>query len=450
MNRYRAACALVLGASIACAQPVQAESLQGALAKAYQTSPDLRDSRASLRAVDEGIAQALSGWRPTIGITGSGGVGHADTNQIKNQTLLPLNGAFEIVQPVYTGGETEASIRQADNQILSARARLRSTEQAVLLDGVSAYMDVLRDQGRLELNINNEQVLQRQREATQDRFDVGEVTRTDVAQAEARLSRASADRIQAQGVLAVSKATYERVIGEAPSDLEAAPPLPELPASLQEALNIGLAENPDIVSATHNERAAGDAVDVAFSDLLPRVDVQGRVSGNHENSLEDVHGSNATLLARVTIPIYQSGVEYSRVREAKERRNQFRIQVEQARRQVVEAVTQAWEVLTTTRSNIEARRESVRANEIALEGVREEASVGSRTTLDVLDAEQELLDARVALVDAERDEYVAGYTLLSAIGRLAVARIGVPVEEYDPAPHYNKVREAYWGLEPID
>jgi outer membrane protein len=450
MKRIAAAGAMLLGASVMFVPLAQAESLQGALAKAYQTSPDLNDSRASLRAVDERIAQAVSGWRPTIGVTGSAGVGHADTSQIKPQSLTPVTGALEVVQPIYTGGETEAAIRRADDQIRAARATLRGTEQSVLLGGVKAYMDVLRDKSRLELNVNNEQVLQRQREATQDRFDVGEVTRTDVAQAEARLSRASADRIQAAGVLAVSRAAYERVIGEPPTGLEAAPDLPGLPASLQDALRTGLGENPAVEAANFNERAAADAVDVAFSNLLPRVDVQGRVSGSHESTLEGVDGNNATLLARVTIPIYQSGVQHSQVREAKERRNQFRIQVEQARRQVIEDVTQAWEVLTSTRSNIRARRESVHANEIALEGVTEEASVGSRTTLDVLDAEQELLDARVALVDAEHDEYVAGFSLLSAIGRLSVKILDIPVQEYDPVPHYNKVREAYWGWDPIN
>jgi outer membrane protein TolC len=216
------------------------------------------------------------------------------------------------------------------------------------------------------------------------------------------------------------------------------------------AVDVGLKENPVIEAAMHSERAGASAVDVAFADLLPRVDLQGRVSGSHETNLDDVSSESGTLLARVTIPLYQSGVEHSRVREAKERRNQFRIQVEQARRQVVEQVTQAWEVLTSTRSNIEARRQAVNANEIALDGVREEASVGSRTTLDVLDAEQELLDSRVALVDAERDEYVAGFTLLSALGRLSVERLGVPVEVYDPLPHYEKVRRAFWGWQTID
>lgn len=446
-------CALLIGAAFFVSGAARAETLSGALAKAYATSPDLHDARANLRAVDERVSQAISGWRPTLSLSGSGGYERSDSASTSvasrpTQHLNPLSGNFEVVQPLYTGGKTVAAIRQAENEILAARSSLRSAEQSVLLDAVSAYMDVLRDQARLQLTAKNEEVLRRQLEATQDRFDVGEVTRTDVAQAEARLARATADRISAEGQLAVSGATYERVVGEKPQDLAAAPPLPSLPASLNDALLIGLDENPDLEFANHTERAAKDAVRVAFGDLLPTLDLEGRVQRSRETSFEDQTSENDSILARVTIPLYQSGIEHSRVREAKERQNQRRVQVEQARRQVIEQVTQAWEVLTTARSNITARREQVRANEIALEGVREEASVGSRTTLDVLDAEQELLDARVALLESERDEYVAGFSLLGAVGRLSVRLLDVPVESYDPTAHYDKVRNKWWGWDP--
>lgn len=443
-------CGLVLGAAVFWTGAAVGETLDGALAKAYAGSPELRDARADLRAVDERVSQALSGWRPSVSVSGSGGVERSDSGSTTSrpaQHLNPVSGTFQVVQPLYSGGKTEAGIRQADNEILAGRSVLRSTEQTVLLGAVQAYMDVLRDQARLQLTKNNEEVLQRQLEATQDRFDVGEVTRTDVAQAEARLARAKADRLSAEGQLAVSGATYERVIGEKPVALEAAPPLPSLPASLRDALQIGLAENPDLEAANHSERAARAAVRVAFGELLPSLDLEGRVSRSHETALEGQSSEDEALLARLTVPLYQSGVEHSRVREAKERRNQRRIQIEQARRQVVEQVTQAWETLTSTRSNITAREQEVRANEIALEGVREEAQVGSRTTLDVLDAEQELLDARVALVEAQRDEYVAGFSLLSAVGRLSVRSLGVPVESYDPVAHYDKVRNKWWGWE---
>jgi TolC family type I secretion outer membrane protein len=422
-----------------------AETLHEALAKAYATSPDLREARAALRVADEGVPQALSGWRPTLSLSGSGGVRRSDTSTSSTQTLAPVSGQLDLTQPLYRGGATVAGTQQAENLVLASRADLVETEQQVLLSGVTVYMDVLRDLARAQLTANNEQVLRRQLEATTDRFEVGEVTRTDVAQAEARLARTVAERLQAEGQLAVSRATYVRVVGGAPQNLTAAPPLPSLPATLQDGLGIGLEENPRIVSATFAERAASDAVRVAFAEVLPTVDLSGQVVRSRETSFENVSSESESLLARVTVPIYQSGVVHARVREAKEFRNQRRIQAEQVRREIIELITQAWELLSTARSNVKARLEEVRANQIALEGVRQEAAVGSRTTLDVLDAEQELLDARVALVVAERNEYVAGFTLLSAVGRLTVAGLGVPVEAYDPTTHYNRVRDQYWG-----
>jgi TolC family type I secretion outer membrane protein len=437
--------ALVSCASLVVLEAAAADTLHEALATAYRTSPDLREARAALRVVDEGLPQALGGWRPTVAVTASGGAKRSDTSRTASQTLAPVSAQLDITQPLYSGGETVAETRQAENLVLASRADLMTAEQQVLLDGVTAYMNVLRDQARVQLNVNNEQVLRRQLEATTDRFEVGEVTRTDVAQAEARLARALAERLQAQGQLAVSRATYEHVIGKAPENLVAAPPLPSLPATLRDGLGIGLEENSELVSANFTERAASDAVTVAFAEILPSLDLKGQVVRSNETSLEGVWSESESLLAQVTIPIYQAGVVHSQVREAKQFRNQRRIQVEQVRRQTVELITQAWEVFGTARSNVKARLEEVRANEIALEGVRQEAAVGSRTTLDVLDAGQELLDARVALVVAERIEYVAGFTLLSAIGRLTVAGLGITVETYDPTVHYDKVRNKYWG-----
>ncbi|MDP6706845.1 MAG: TolC family outer membrane protein [Alphaproteobacteria bacterium] len=435
----------VLFAPLIFLEAATAETMHEALAKAYATSPDLREARAALRVLDEGVPQALAGWRPTLSVSGSGGVERSDSSVSTTQSLTPLSGQFDISQPLYSGGATVAGTQQAENLVLASRADLIETEQQVLLDGVTAYMDVLRDLARVQLNANNEQVLRRQLEATTDRFEVGEVTRTDVAQAEARLARTVAERLEAEGQLAVSSATYERVVGTQPQSLTAAPPLPSMPASLRDGLGIGLEENPRIVSASFAERAANDAVRVAFAEVLPTVDLAGQVVRSRETSLENVSSESESLLARVTIPIYQAGLVHAQVREAKEFRNQRRIQVERVRREVVELITQAWELLETARSNVKARLEEVRANEIALEGVRQEAAVGSRTTLDVLDAEQELLDARVALVVAERNEYVAGFTLLSAIGRLTAAGLGVPVDAYDPTVHYNRVRDRYWG-----
>ncbi len=453
MSRFRGALALVaiVGASWTQAagaettQAAGAETMRDALARAYLENPDLGAARAELRGVDETVPQALAGWRPTVSVDAAGGYVYSDTSASRRQNLRQVNGRLSVVQPLYRGGRTIAATAQAEKQVLAGRSRLRSREQSVLLAAVTAYMDVLRDRARVELNLNNERVLRRQLEATQDRFDVGEVTRTDVAQAEARLARTIAERISAEGSLAVSDATYAQVIGGQPGDLEGAPPLPALPASLEEAMAITLAENPDLEGAGHQEDAARDAVEVAFGEILPNATLNGTVDGGHETTREYVTTHSISILARVTVPLYQAGAVHARVRQAKELRNQRRIEVERARRRAVETVTQSWENLGTARSNIAARQQEVRANEIALEGVRQEAAVGSRTTLDVLDAEQELLDARVGLVEAERDEYVAGFTLHAAVGRLSVARLEVPVTPYDPTTHYGRVRNKYWG-----
>lgn len=437
-----------LGAGVAlavAAVPAAADTLQEALAAAYANNPDLRAERARLRATDENVPQALSGWRPTIAATGSIGRERARTSLIDEQQLTPAVKQLDVTQPLYRGGRTTAETQQAESQVRAGRAFLNSVEQSVLLGAVTAYMDVLREEANVALTSNNEQVLARQLEATRDRFEVGEVTRTDVAQAEARLSRATADRVAAQGRLGVQRATYARVVGSLPGSLEPAPPLPPLPSTLSAAVEEASTQHPDLEAAQHIEAAARYGVRAATSALLPQVSLVGRILRSDEATLDDVSSRSDSLRAQITIPLYQSGSVASQVRQAKEVANQRRIEIEQTRRAIVEATTQAWEDLQAARERIASTREQVRASEIALEGVRQEAMVGSRTTLDVLNAEQELLDSRVALVAAERDEYVAGFRLLAAIGRLQAARMGLPVDLYDPAVHYRQVRDKWWG-----
>jgi TolC family type I secretion outer membrane protein len=427
------------------ASPAAAETLQEALAAAYQNNPDLRAERARLRAIDENVPQALSGWRPSVSATGSVGRERARTSLIDEQQLTPTVRQLDVTQPLYRGGRTVAQTRQAESQVRAGRAVLESVQQTVLLNAVTAYMDVLREQANVDLTGNNEQVLNRQLEATRDRFEVGEVTRTDVAQAEARVSRASSDRVAAQGRLGVQRATYARVVGNLPGKLADAPPLPPLPPNLQEAIAVATTENPDLEAAQYVEDAARHNVRVATGALLPSVNLIGRVLRSDEATFEDSESRSDSIRAQITIPLYQSGAVESQVRQAKEIASQRRIEIEQTRRAIVESTTQAWEDLESSRARIATSQEQVRANEIALEGVRQEASVGSRTTLDVLDAEQELLDSRVALVAAERDEYVAGFRLLAAIGGLSADRMGLPVELYDPTRHYRQVRDKWWG-----
>ncbi|MDA1101070.1 MAG: TolC family outer membrane protein [Proteobacteria bacterium] len=437
-----AAIGVTLALSVA---PAGGETLFEALEGAYHGNPTLQAARAAVRTTDEDVPQALAGWRPTVSLNGSAGLQQSRSTPTRQQDLTPRSYSADVSQSLYAGGRTVASVKRAESTVEQARAQLAVVEQTVLLDGVTAYIDVLRDQATVQLTTNNEVVLNRQLEATRDRFEVGEVTRTDVAQAEARLSRAVANRVSAQGALDASRASYRQVFGVAPGTLQPAPQAPISPATEAEALAIAVAENPEIAAALHRESVARHAVRVAEGSLLPTVDLVGQLQRTDENTAENISSRADSLNATVSIPLYQAGAVASRIRQAKELLNQRRIEVEQSRRDVIEAASQAWEQLTTTRSQISARSEEIRANTIALEGVRQEAEVGSRTTLDVLDAEQELLISSVSLVVAERNEYVAGYSLLAAIGRLNASYIGLNVQIHDPTQHYNKVRNKWWG-----
>lgn len=425
--------------------PVSAETLVDALVAAYLNNPTLEAGRAQLRVVDENVPQALSGWRPTVEIDSSIGVNRSEINSLKAKTLSPWSGELSVVQPLYRGGRTIAGTEQAESEVLAERARLLTIEQDILLATSVAYIDVLRDEAVVELNQRNVQVLQRQLEATQDRFEVGEITRTDVAQAEARVSRSVSDRVQSEGNLVSSRASYTRLVGIAPGTLEPAPRLRDLPESEASAIEIAMENNPLLAAARSNEEASRHAIDVSRGRLLPVVDLNGNVSHAEDVSTSVNESDDFGVSARVTIPLYQSGAVYSEIRQNRELNSQRRVQVEETRRNVVEEVTQSWESLTTAQAEIQSRRDEVRAAEIALEGVRQESIVGARTTLDVLDAEQELLDARVALVVAERDEFVASFELASSIGGLTARNLELPVELYDVGTHYGEVRNLRWG-----
>ncbi len=444
--------ALVAGALLALAPPfapATAETLAEALALAYANNPTLQTARATVRIADEAVPQALSGWRPTVTVTGEGGKEGADSSSAfftMKEERTPRSIALNFSQPLYRGGRTVAGTREAESQVLAARERLRATEQQVLLDAVIAYMDVLRDQAVVELGRNNERVLRRQLEATRDRFEVGELTRTDIAQSEARLSRATSERIGAEGVLVASRATYMRVIGIAAGALALAPPYGELPGTKDEALSIAEAESPALLAARYDEQAAGHAVRVVTGRLLPTLSLNGVASRAEDRSSAGSRTDVARIVAQLSVPLYQSGSVWSQARQARETRNERRIRIDESRRDVIEEVTQAWEALQTARARIQSDGDQVRANAIALEGVREETTVGARTILDVLDAEQELLDSRVSLVRAERDEYVAAHRLKQAVGRLSAHHLGLAVDLYDPGGHYQAVRGKLFGF----
>lgn len=441
--------ALVSPAHISAAQ---AETLTDALAAAYEGNPDIEAARAELRAIDEGVAQARGGWRPRADAVGS--ISRSDTEQLstvrgfperRDTTLTGKSASIAVEQPIFRGFRTVNETRQAKNRVYAGRENLEQTESDVLLEAVTAYMDVTRDQAVLELNRNNVQVLQRQLEASQDRFRVGEITRTDVAQSEARLSRAISDRIQAEAQLVASRSRFNRVVGFMPGTLAPVTTLPELPESEEAALEIALAENPRLNAVRFNERASANAIGVAKSGLLPEISLRAEYGRDWDTSVFTPESTRKQITAQLRIPLYEAGIQSSLVREARQVNNQYRLLIVSAERQVMENARNAWEALREARSRIQSNREQVRANEIALEGVRQEADVGARTTLDVLDAEQELLDSRVALVTAERDAVVAAYALLAALGRLNAEYLDLPVERYDPARNYERVSDKIWG-----
>jgi len=432
---------------------VGSESLTDALIAAYLNNPTLAAQRAALRATDEGVATAIAGWRPTVKLTGTAGRSEVDTHATRETVITPKTRNAELTQNIYQGNRTVSAIDQAEASVKAGRATLLVTEQTVLLAAATGYMDVLRDEAVVELRRNNEQVLRRQLDATRDRFRVGEITRTDVAQAEARLERAVSDRVQAEGNLTTSRATYKRVVGEAPTKLDQPAPLSDLPTSQDEAIAVAAAENPSVVNAVHTEDAARHAIKVAEGAILPtlgftaiwsRTDDATQTSQTAARDRPAFNQTNSFLFT-LSVPLYQSGSEWSSIRGAKQTASQRRIQVDEAKRSAIESATRAWETLSTQRAVIQSRTQQVRAAELALEGVREEANVGSRTTLDVLDSEQELLDARVALVTSRRDEFVAAFTLRSAVGRLTAQHLALPVQHYDATRNYKGIRDAWFG-----
>ena len=455
MTRYMVrtrACVFSLslaGMAFLCA-PASAESLTDALAMAYQNNPTLEAQRAALRATDEGVTQAKAGYRPSISANGSIGKSES-TGGIQSQLGQPSvkattrQGSISLSQPVFRGFQTVNNIKEASRTVMAGRADLQSTEADTLLQAVTAYVNVLRDQAVLKLNENQVEVLKRQLDASKNRFEVGEITRTDVAQSEARLSAAESQRIASQAQLTASRQAYQRVIGQMPGTLDENPPIPTLPETQEAAMDIAGESNPTLIAAIYREQAAEYSVDSAAGALLPRVDVQASYSKNSGTFLQGLTQETKSVTAQITVPFYSGGSSYSRVRQAKEQRSQRQLQIVAARRTVEEQVNNAWINLKAAEATITSTKAQVDANEIALEGVRQEAEVGSRTTLDVLDAEQELLNSRVDLVRAESNRTVTAYTVLSSIGRLTAQNLQLPVEYYDPAAHYDRVKDKWFG-----
>jgi outer membrane protein len=434
----------------------RAETIGGALAKAYLNNPDINQQRAAVRVQDENIPKANSGYLPNISAEGDVGRDYTDVDLPgvgdQKSVTTPRGYGLTVTQNVWNGNRTGNSVRQAESAVFGAREQLRNTEQNVLLSAVGYYMDVMRDTAILGLDRNNVEVLQEQLRQTQDRFNVGEVTRTDVAQAEASLAGARATALGAQSQLQASLANYRQAIGDDPKSLTPVAPLSrQLPKALPEAIATSQLEHPAIVAMLHGVDAAALQIKIAEGALYPTVGVTGQVQKRFDyNGTPGEQLYTASIVGQITVPIYDGGLSYATTRQAKEQLSQTELQTDLQRDKVRAAVVAAWGANENSSGVLRAARAEVQAAEVALAGVREEAKVGQRTTLDVLNAQQSLLNARVQLVTAQHDSVVNSYSLLSAVGRLSIQTLGLAVSEYDPRIHFDQVKNKLWGVRTPD
>lgn len=462
LNRSRAlASAAVVALVAGLAAPAWAETLQDAIALAYQTNPSLLAQRANQRALDETVVQARSGLRPTL--SASAGVDYTRSDFPALTQFVDTNGdgipdtqvttsssetdganvGVSLSQNLWTGGRTARAIDQANASVLAGRETLRDIEQQVMLSVIQAYVNVTRDMEILRIRQENLTVLQRQLEETSARFEVGEVTRTDVAQAEASLAQSEADLASAQAQLSTTRAAYAAVVGQAPADLEAAPTLPEIPADFDVALETALAANPGVLSAVYNQQAAEAAVAAARAEYMPSVRATASYGGSATDlgNLDELADRRTfSAGATLSVPLFTGGLNRSRVAQALEQANAAQISVEGQRRAALQDVSSAFAQVLSTRSNVAAGEEAVRAAGVAAEGVRQEAQVGLRTTLDVLNQEVTLRSAQTALANARAAEYVARASLLAAMGGLEGPTLNPTIETYDPAANFDRVR----------
>ncbi len=430
-----------------------AENLSNVLSYTYENSLTINAERAGLKATDESVAKAKSGYRPSV--IGRGSIGRSHNQSIYQRALGgdkvkqyqdPNSISINFVQPVFSGLSTYNSVKAAKSQVKSARLNLYNTEQATLLDAISVYMDVIRDKAVLKLQINNENVLKRHLDSYQKRFKAGELTRTDVAQSEARLSGATANRIAAEGQLEVSNANYFDVVGLEPAGYmeDVSDTSIRLPKSLEEAVQLAMTDNPQIKAIEYAVEAAGHSVNAKKGVLSPSIDVTAGAGKNRDyNTFK--RNDSWEVMANMNVPLYQSGAEYADIREAKQIENQYRILLSKVKQSVRAQTVSAWENYTSTRAQINSIKSQIKASKIALDGVIREAQVGSRTVLDVLDAEQEHLDNQVSLVRVHRDEIVSAYALLSAVGQLNPTGLYLDVETYDPKAYYEEVKNKWFG-----
>jgi outer membrane protein len=449
--------ALLLGSAcllIGSLDASKSQTLDQALINAYYANPNMNAQRAQTRAIDERVPQALAGYRPTITGVAEAGIDRVDavTGARRRSTSSPRGYGLDVTQPLFNGFRTANTVRSAESQVQGARETLRNVEQDVLLNAATSYMNVLRDTAIVQLRRQNLEALQEQLRQTRDRFNVGELTRTDVAQAQARLAQSESELTLATSALNASRAAFKRDIGLEPQKLSQARALRVEVTSLDAAMAEAFGKHPAIMARRHGVDTASLNVKIAEGALLPTVSLNGTVNRFYDGGglIED--GLSASAVVRLTVPIYQGGAEFARVRESKELLGEQRLLTDVVSESVRAIVIQAWGNFNASRFQVEAGQAQVAAAEIALNGVREEYRVGQRTTLDVLNAQAELVNARVLLVTAQRDQVVTSYEVYYAIGRLSIAQLGLvnQANTYRPETHYEQVRDSWFGLRTPD
>ena len=441
---------LLLGASLALLPwtSAWADSLMDALTKAYAGNPNLAAEQANLRSVDENRPQAVALRRPTITGQADGGVQVQNTQELGKQTLYPYSASIGVTQPLWTGGRADAAIEQADYQIKAERANLLNEEETILLQAATAYFDVYNNQAVLDLAINNVKVLTQALDEANARFKAGLATQTDVAQAEARLQSGFADQRQAEANLTNSQAVYRNVVGNWPGVLRPEPPASALPATAQETVARAIVRNPQVLNAQATQEAAKAGVDVANAQLMPSIALTGLILQANDQQLQSDWATEAQVLVTLTVPIYQAGAEYSRIRQAKETLGQTKNQVDAAIRLTSQNATEAWQNLRAAQAQIVSFEAAVKANNIAYAGLVEENRVGTRTTFDVLQGQQDLFASEVSLVNAQHDEAVSSYQIKAVIGELTAQQVGLNTPIYNPQIHYDAVKNQWIGTTP--
>lgn len=426
-----------------------ADTLTEALTQAYQTNPTLAAAIAQLKGVSETAAQATAAWLPTVNVQGSMSQDVVSAKSKGSPEVFarkqPHSAALVVNQNIYQGGATTANQKQVQANIKAAEASFRQAEQKVLLDSISAYLSVLNAQATLRLSQKNEELLKHMLKQIKARFELGDVTLTDVAQVEARLAEAVAQRIQAEGTLESSRAQYEQTIGALPGELSFPDNPTSIPKTMKEALDIALSQSPELMNALFTERAAQEAVDVQKAGLLPKVDLGVTLERDEERMYAKSRAYTGSAKVSLTLPLDLSGAVQSTIRQSRQTAVQKRLESRAVRNSLEASVTQAFETLKVAEAQVKQFEAQITSTALALKGVRLEESVGQRTVLDILNAEKENFDAEKSLVNARVQYLLAHYQLLSAVGQLRVTTLGLPIQAYNPEIYLEKAEQAPYG-----